>query len=613
MGMVSTAGSNEGGSFGDELEEQIRMLLDDERKGDLYRSGSAPPIVERDLIHNHVSGLIIRPEDEQQLRSDSSYRPYYYSNMNLNPRLPPPLLPKNDLRFTRRLQGESSASGGGGGGENSIFSNPSGLGFQQQGHMDPNFISRTPNVDPNYLFHIQNGMNNGNLPHPVMRNLPSGNFDRSSNHVSENGFHYLPSPDFLTAQMAALNVNGNQNRNRDMNRNDPRSPVHFNRQASYGNLAHNGFLNPNELNIRLLPSEMSHRFLEEFKNNINKMNDFQLYQIAGHVVELSTDQYGSRFIQQKLETATVEEKNMVFIEIMPQALVLMTDVFGNYVVQKFFDVGTAPHKRELVRILTGRVLPLSLQMYGCRVMQKMLEGATLDQKVKLVEELAGHVMVCVRDQNGNHVIQKCIERIPVEYIGFIVTSFFGQVANLSMHPYGCRVIQRVLEHCQKPFIQKRLMDEIIHSVQTLAQDQYGNYVIQHVLMNGNQQDRSKIIHELAEIIVDMSQQKFASNVVEKCLKHASPSEHRLLVNQILGSTDENEPLQAMIKDQFGNYVVQRVLETSDRQVRDLILSRIKVHMNSIRKFTYGKHICAQLENLLKVAGERMASRPPRPA
>lgn len=48
----------------------------------------------------------------------------------------------------------------------------------------------------------------------------------------------------------------------------------------------------------------------------------------------SVDQYGSRFIQQKLETATTEEKNMVYREIMPQALCLMTDVFGNYVIQK---------------------------------------------------------------------------------------------------------------------------------------------------------------------------------------------------------------------------------------------------------------------------------------
>lgn len=50
----------------------------------------------------------------------------------------------------------------------------------------------------------------------------------------------------------------------------------------------------------------------------------------------SADQYGSRFIQQKLETATMEEKNMVFEEIFPESLSLMTDVFGNYVVQKVY-------------------------------------------------------------------------------------------------------------------------------------------------------------------------------------------------------------------------------------------------------------------------------------
>lgn len=48
----------------------------------------------------------------------------------------------------------------------------------------------------------------------------------------------------------------------------------------------------------------------------------------------SVDQFGSRFIQQKLETASTQEKNMIFLEIMPQALSLMTDVFGNYVIQK---------------------------------------------------------------------------------------------------------------------------------------------------------------------------------------------------------------------------------------------------------------------------------------
>jgi len=69
---------------------------------------------------------------------------------------------------------------------------------------------------------------------------------------------------------------------------------------------------------------------------------------------------------------------------------------------------------------------------------------------------------------------------------------------------------------------------------------------QHVLEHGKPHERSAIIKELAGKIVQMSQQKFASNVVEKCLTFGGPSERQLLVHEMLGSTDENEPLQVFL-------------------------------------------------------------------
>ncbi|XP_043817118.1 pumilio homolog 1 isoform X3 [Manihot esculenta] len=244
--------------------------------------------------------------------------------------------------------------------------------------------------------------------------------------------------------------------------------------------------------------------LDEFKSNKTKC--FELLEIAGHVVEFSADQYGSRFIQQKLETATADEKNMVFNEIMPQALSLMTDVFGNYVIQKFFEHGSASQIRELADQLTGHVLTLSLQMYGCRVIQKAIEMVELDQQTKMVTELDGHIMRCVRDQNGNHVIQKCIECVPEDAIHFIVSTFYDQVVTLSTHPYGCRVIQRVLEHCHDTNTQRIMMDEILQSVCMLAQDQYGNYVVQPHGTKGIQLIRKCIfaIKFVGSILLDLS-------------------------------------------------------------------------------------------------------------
>ncbi|KAK7388122.1 hypothetical protein VNO78_22928 [Psophocarpus tetragonolobus] len=337
-------------------------------------------------------------------------------------------------------------------------------------------------------------------------------------------------------------------------------------------------------------------FLEELKSG--KGRRFELSDIIGHIVEFSTDQHGSRFIQQKLESCAVEEKDLVFKEVLPHTSKLMTDVFGNYVIQKFFEYGNPDQRKELANRLLGQILPLSLQMYGCRVIQKALEVIDLEQKAQLVHELDGNVMRCVRDQNGNHVIQKCIECISTKSIDFIISAFRGQVALLSMHPYGCRVIQRVLEHCSDEVQCQFIVDEILESVFTLAQDQYGNYVTQHVLERGKPQERRQIISKLSGHIVQLSQHKFASNVVEKCLEYGDATERQLLIAEIVGHDKQNDNLLTMMKDQFANYVIQKVLEICSENQRAILISRIRLHAHALKKYTYGKHIVARFEQLL---------------
>ena len=64
--------------------------------------------------------------------------------------------------------------------------------------------------------------------------------------------------------------------------------------------------------------------------------------IFGYVVEFSSDQHGSRFIQQKLETASEEDKQVVFDEIVPHnALHLIQGVFGNYVSSRPISIAAA--------------------------------------------------------------------------------------------------------------------------------------------------------------------------------------------------------------------------------------------------------------------------------
>ncbi|THD25097.1 Maternal protein pumilio [Fasciola hepatica] len=393
--------------------------------------------------------------------------------------------------------------------------------------------------------------------------------------------------------------------------------------------------NPSQINpfshtgqsIPMAPSERS-RLLEEFRNA--RLPYLTLRDLTNHIVEFAQDQYGSRFIQQKLEQASAVDKTAVFREILPHAYNLMVDVFGNYVIQKFFELGTPEQKQILGQRIRGQVLSLSLQMYGCRVIQKAVESVPLEMQITIIRELDGCVIKCVKDQNGNHVVQKCVESVPAEHLQFIVDSFKDHVHSISTHSYGCRVIQRILEHCT-PEQTAPILAELHQHTESLVKDQYGNYVIQHVLEHGKTEDKSRIVDLIRGRVAELSVHKFASNVVEKAVANATRAERQALINEVLednrelpesasmsngirprsgefpalssssdggASTDDTgrgSTLCMMMKDQFANYVVQKMLDVAEQPIRKELMNQIRPHLSSLRKYTYGKHIINKME------------------
>jgi len=327
--------------------------------------------------------------------------------------------------------------------------------------------------------------------------------------------------------------------------------------------------------------------------------NLELSDLAANISEIAQDQQGSRMIQQKLEVASDEEKAFAFKSVLQKLPQLTTDVFGNYVIQKFFEYGSPEQRRILAEQLVGQVLRLSLQMYGCRVVQKALESVPMEQQVLLVGELKGHVITCIEDQHGNHVIQKCIERLPTDRLNFVVESFQGHVSRMAKHCYGCRVIQRLIEYCSSAQI-SALLDEVLRSSMDLAMDQYGNYVVQHVMEHSNRTgDRQTIMLMVRKHMLSLSCHKYASNVVEKALSCGTVEERALLTEAILGefSADPaHPPLLTMMRDRYGNYIVQRTITFSPGPQHEALLWKLHEQLPALKKSNpYGKHIITALE------------------
>lgn len=140
-----------------------------------------------------------------------------------------------------------------------------------------------------------------------------------------------------------------------------------------------------------------------------------------------------------------------------------------------------------------------------------------------------------------------------------------------------------------------------------------NCIIIVSIEHGKPEDKSVLIASVRGKVLVLSQHKFASNVVEKCVTHATRAERALLIEEVCSFNDRyiwfynvstwfylfcvylHSALHVMMKDQYANYVVQKMIDVSEPTQRKILMHKIRPHMNSLRKYTYGKHIIAKLE------------------
>ena len=56
----------------------------------------------------------------------------------------------------------------------------------------------------------------------------------------------------------------------------------------------------------------------------------------------------------------------------------------------------------------------------------------------------------------------------------------------------------------------------------------------------------------------------------------------------------------MMKDQYANYVVQKMLDVVDDEQRVLLVTKIKPHLQSLKRYTYGRHLLLKVEKLFQL-------------
>lgn len=303
------------------------------------------------------------------------------------------------------------------------------------------------------------------------------------------------------------------------------------------------------------------------------------------IIQLSKDQHGCRLLQKKLDDDFNFNFPQIFNAILPFASQLMVDPFGNYLIQKIMQISTPNDLSLIIMEISSNIYPISINCHGTRAIQKLLDCISNDDHYQLLLNcIKPNIVNLIHDLNGNHVIQKVLANFNGIHFNNMVTVIINHLLPISTHKHGCCILQKMISK-STPMELEFISDKILMNSISLMIDQFGNYVVQYMLTLDLPNFNNQLMRLVSINIINLSCGKFSSNVVEKCLSIRTGD-----LNPVLISLISFEVLNVLIRDQYGNYVVQTTLNVSDWDIKCVIVELIKPILPTIKYTNYGKRI-----------------------
>lgn len=308
--------------------------------------------------------------------------------------------------------------------------------------------------------------------------------------------------------------------------------------------------------------------------------DTPLEKCEGLMFQLSQEQNGCRYLQQKLDMDGASACTKMLTEVDGRLVQLMMDPFGNYLFQKLLEHAGREERDKMLHAVKANLVHAALNLHGTRSVQKLIEvcGKEVDHSAiqTMISSLSQYVTKLSMDTNGNHVIQRCLQYMPGTSAQFVYDTVERDVLVITRHRHGCCVFQRCIDAANEGQREALVQQVIKHAIQ-LMQDPFGNYVVQYILEAARTDETNALIKQLKGGLARLSMQKFSSNVVEKCLQAAPPDTLEPMISELA----DPSTMRNMLHDQYANYVVQCALLVSNDEQGMRLVASIRPHISDL--------------------------------
>lgn len=325
----------------------------------------------------------------------------------------------------------------------------------------------------------------------------------------------------------------------------------------------------------------------------------EVNEIRGQVIQLSKTQAGSKYLQRQLLKGQSVVVDLILEEIEQDIVQLMCDAYGNYLCSQAFQACSIQQRKRLLEKLSPKVAATACDKRGTHALQALIGLLTTpDEQDILARAISLHVIELCMDANGTHVIQRLLFCFTTPFNDFIYKAVVDHMLEVAHHPHGLCVLKKCISQAKTlGRHQAMLVEKLAEHALDLVQSPYGNYAIQHALEEWGGPPCTKVLQSLEGRMMQLSIQKFSSNVVDKIFCVAPPELRYRFIDELIHS----DKMSVLVNSNYGHYVVKRALQLAEPPQVQALLDTISTNLAQLPN----RRLRAKWEKVMSAGSERL--------
>ena len=447
-----------------------------------------------------------------------------------------------------------------------------------------NNMNTISNLNPNYNYNMNLNNNNNNFQRKNSESMNSvSTLNDKTTKPSDN-------MSFYSIDMNNINRNSFMNNQNFDNSFYKENFMHKFKRSSKN---HNSFFagdkiifNPNVINpnnnqknrvnknveIEILLIEINKILIK-----LEKISQTCYNKLKGKFEQIIRTHKGSRIFQNYLKNTQIDILHQIFLEIKNKLPELLKDNYANYFCKKFFECLSQKDRIEYLTIIQNDLGMLAIDITATYPIQGIIEqlGSNAEKNI-IYLGIKEYINIFCYNVYGTHVLEKMLSYFEDQFIQEIIDFVYNNFMDLACHINGICIVKKLILMIHKKELHEKLKKKILENALYLIVHQYGNYVIQVIMENWENEDLEDIIDLCKDKYVYLSNQKFSSNVVERIIEKNNEN-LEYYINQIC----ENDNLSQVIRNNFGNYVIQKAVKLSSGKSQEKLIKEIVKNLHKL--------------------------------